>query len=609
MRRNFEVARGAQVSVVSGAFRTMTNTTQFNPLHDFSARQGVPHATDSKQFYNMIVNPGPLRILYSPDYLDWYYKAYNNRVKFERDREAQEQKHNGATVDGAQSRSPGLSNKSLRPASSLRRVAGEARKAKAQREITNAAVQHGLFDAFERQPQFPNIHIDKCSDEHILSIFNEMILPSAFSSEELWEKALMYRALLVVRKTSYPESFNYMKTFANDVALSAPDSHEDVRSVLPGKNAADYFEFLVRKYHIENANEAAVVLHCHRLTDANKLLFSNPPPSSDAEEVKLPQSESYPSLSALSDESNMSLLRCLIFGEFNFMVSADPFAKYPGAASTVLRPKSESTLSVRANPNATISAAVANRRGSLTAALTNNISSNLDARGQDVLRSQQNHAMADNFFNRELSRRLEAEPGLYATDRTQYNPRATRAEERDYTSRQLLEALKAYDAADTSFVHRESNDTYAASRDNGATPGLMGNVSVLPTVAHFTNLLLSDIHISFCVAALPLEKSNRIRQHVVDTAEVLYTIAREYTVETQRQLLTQKMKVVASLLDFEVTSSLSSLASDAICGPTARQLGSYIPFATRKLDEMGRTTTARVDDYNRWMRPLTKASL
>lgn len=617
MRRQGE--RVLQVASLS-SIRSITSATQFNPIHDFGARKGIPHATDIEQFKALVSNPGPLRITFSHDYLDWYNKAYNNRARFEKEKEVRYQKFSGNTVAAAQSASAGLSNKSIRPKTSLRRGSGENQMAKAQATITEAAVQHGLYDVYERQPQFPNIHIDKCDDDHIRAIFHQMILPSAITSDEIWEKALMYRALLVERHNAYPSTFDYIKEHAKDIAFvpnasaskeggefsSAPSSQP---SNIPKENDLKYFTNLVKKYNVQNANEAAVVLQCHRHPEADRLLFSNPPPVQEAEEAKVARPESYPPLAALTDDANISLLRCLIFGDFNCMVSTDPFVKFPEAASYVLRPKSENTLLVKANQNTSIATYVTGRRGSLLAPFTMNTDTTLDSRGRDVIRAQQNHANADVFFNKELAKRLEAEPSLYAADRNQYNPRAIRPEVRDFNSRRLLRAIRAYDSAESTLVHRDSNDGYEAERNSGRVPGLMGNIGTLPTIAHFANLILSDKHISFCITGLPLEKADAIRQCVVDTAEVMYAIAREYHLETQRLVLAQKLKVVASLLDFEIASALRELAEDPICGAMARNLGSYTPMASRKLNEMGHTTTARADDFARWMRPVDRSSL
>src|SRR5690242_7341510 len=69
--------------------RAVTSYGQYNPVHQFNfdpvtgqpANLGV--AKDQAEFKRMITNPGPLRVEYSDDYLDWYYRAYTERVRFQ----------------------------------------------------------------------------------------------------------------------------------------------------------------------------------------------------------------------------------------------------------------------------------------------------------------------------------------------------------------------------------------------------------------------------------------------------------------------------------------------------------------------------------------------
>ena len=138
--------------------RASTRYGQFNPIHvfNFDSKTGEPvnlsTANDVSEFKKMVTNPGPLRICYSNDYLQWYFKAYQERVDFHRKRFGADLSHNSSQ---------------LKPQHSIQRKNAEAQMRSAQEIIDDAMVEQGLMDCIERQSHFPQIHIDRASDLHV----------------------------------------------------------------------------------------------------------------------------------------------------------------------------------------------------------------------------------------------------------------------------------------------------------------------------------------------------------------------------------------------------------------------------------------------------------
>eukprot|EP00758_Cryptobia_borreli_P000477 Tbor_TRINITY_DN112_c0_g1::TRINITY_DN112_c0_g1_i1::g.12026::m.12026 len=621
--------------------RRITTSGQFNPIHDFSLKSNSSQEADKKdtsnqlaRFVKRITNPGPLRITYSSDYLDWYFRAYNAKLKYDREKAIVEAKQlsKGSGVDSVfGSAFLGLSEKCLRPKGSRVRHIGECTKRDSQQTIMACSIQHGMWDVLERQSQYPSIHIDNCTDEHIKMIYKELIEPYAVTALEIWEKALMYRALLAERRTSYPDSFAYIQDAVSSVtyASKADEDPQDRDSsgprykdadVYPTEEAGNYYKYLCKKYHIENGVEAAVVLRTHRHPDAGRLLYSNPAPKAEAEEFKAPCPTEFPPLSALLEEGNTNLLRCLIFAEFNTIVSCDPFTKYPESYNHIMKTRSgERSMLGSQVP----SEMLASTRGPYTAPFPKNVAAIIDGRGKDVHRMQQskNNIQDEHYFNRELPRLADQNPALYVGDSTVYNPRRIRAEFRDINSREMLGALKKYDAAEKELTHRHTQDSMDNKRHNRRSggqwyDGFHEQTHYTPSVVRFVSLLMRDKHLSFLANAATGDASDgsSIRVAVSDLAEVMYGLSREYHLEKERRLHYHKYQIAASILDDKVKEvvdkmlRLNSSTSDITVAGTMisstvwRSLGSYTPYASRALDEMGFLSEAKTNDYERWMK-------
>lgn len=391
----------SSISIFSVRF--ISSRGQFSPIHDFSYAldNGKVKARNEKEFSVMITNPGPIRICYSADYLDWLFRAYKSKMQTAERKNTVEKKFHGQVVSEHESSSfLDEERPFMRLPHSIRRTAAERLRREAQTAIDYSLLQQGLWDVFERQPQFPVIHLNLADRFHVVELFKEILLDKALEPHEIWDKALLYRALLAERRNSYPKSFSYIfealdgtvfasSSTANDsqVEDSNSSSTSEIFQKSPKESDYFYFLYLVRKYVVENAVEGHVLLRCHRNPNSEQLLFSVPPPKDDAEVkdtiknefkdsfacmskaiyssflphdyIADPGAESrkdiksaaknvdrivfsppsaYPPIQALwKCEANFPLLLLLVFGELNLMVSDNPFSKFPNAFGFLTR--------------------------------------------------------------------------------------------------------------------------------------------------------------------------------------------------------------------------------------------------------------------------------
>ncbi|CCW71443.1 unnamed protein product [Phytomonas sp. Hart1] len=390
--------RRVPVSAVFPYIRTITSRGQFNPIHDFSESLEEAHrARNVEEFTRMITNPGPMRVGYSSDYLDWLYRAYQSKLLHYDARKKEETRLNVGPRGGSPGSSTLASSGSQRycregeeeergedlahfsrPPHSLRRRVGEAKRREAQRELDAVAKAQGMLDLFERQPHFPTIHLSRASRFHLVELFKTILLDRAFDTMAVWDKALLYRAILQERRGGYPPSFDYIFDAVEKTVLAGSESTDTRAGNHPSSPPArtpteeDYFYFLylVKRYYVDNAVEGHVVLRCCREPNASELLFSNPPPKEDKEVRASIQSAflrnrkdgdaegaeqgheerlfsfcaptRYPPIEFLwKCEENLPLLTILVFGELNLMVSENPFVKYPNAHAFLTRPYAE----------------------------------------------------------------------------------------------------------------------------------------------------------------------------------------------------------------------------------------------------------------------------
>nr|CCC52774.1 conserved hypothetical protein [Trypanosoma vivax Y486] len=701
--------------------RPITSRGQFNPIHNFSyAMERGVRARDAKSFEKLLSNPGPLRLDYTPDYLDWLYRCYRAKCTFTDARAVAEKKFNGNILSGGYSgasrtalaaqtgedgagdtrgRLPGAPPPGmfLRPSHSFRRITGEMKRKHAQDILDEVAKAQGMLDLFERQPHFPAIHIDRCSRFHLVELFKEMVLERALDSAIIWEKALMYRAILSERKLSYPPSFQYIfgavedTVFAPAVPHPAADSTSGAMGAAAGvaphplsvkcptAEAYYYFLYLVKRYYVDNAVEAHVVLRCHQAPNVGELLFSNPPPKDETEVLRAIEviraadlrrkaeaesgaspSSSSPSPAAGSEsgagkapgetkpkpprrplapreyppidmlwrcEENVPLLKVLLFGEFNLLVSENPFVKFPNAHAYITRPYSSESTQVFAE-GVSLASVMAERRGHLLPSIPRNTAGLIDMRAQELRRLQHKHHREDIVSFQTLLRGTHAEdnPFTYSSyaDWSYFNPRAVRAEERDRLTLKGLRALKLYDSA-TQDIYCSGYDSVMLCHTQRVSEGTSTMPSYLPTLPHFVAIVKKDPHISF-LSHVGLDdrgssteaaaKHRELERRIYYLSRALYHMALEYHKEAVRRVNRQKVNVAAALLDSFVEEEWAAmLRAAAVQGAPedgkvqmARRLGQYLPFARRPLEDSGFPTDARADDYARWMQAPTVMS-
>ena len=608
-------------------FRRVTTKGQFNPIHRFffpsvlntpeenhlaKLQQRGPQ--DEKAFRRMVTNPGPLTIHFSADYLDWYFKAYRDKKKYHTERmKIEDQKTEVETYQLTRADAP--APQILRPLTSRMRQAGEAMRRSAQQVIDDSSIQHGFLDCFERQPQFPQIHINKCTDLHIAELVKRFLVEPALTAESVWEKALMYRAMLLEKRNSYPSTFAYVIEHADAVVLAeenpnTPHADDGSPSSLthPTKAAYEYFARLVRRFHVDNAVDAHVVLNCHALPEAEHLLACQPPPKPDPPGTSVPSRPTkFPPIDSLwTVKDNLHLARCAVFAELNGVVSTDPFAKYPEARACLTRPTVEMTSQMRGAVGA--AHLIAAKRGRLLPDLTQNQQSALDARGREVGRMQATHARSDSSFARELPRLADEHPELYQADSAAYNPWAVRAEIRDFYSRQMLAGLDKYEKAQ-SFIFREPLDNLEETRRVGDITSKMPETR--PTIPHFLRVLQDDIHVSFAMTMGPPHLVDQMRSAMNAAAMQMLKMSLEYHIPLNRRIHHEKLVIALDVFDRKVSAILIQLKET---GPSwmAKQvesLGKVLPFASRPLDNLGFPSMGRMDDYQRWMaKPVIASS-
>lgn len=661
-----------QRGVLAESLRGITSRGQFNPIHDFSYLLELNvKAKDKKQFENMISNPGPLRVRYSADYLDWLYRAYCAKVKNADVRHKTETMFEGRLLSSSDAgHAVGLTGSGMqymRPAHSIRRRGAERLRRNAQKSITQAMIGQGMLDLFERQSQFPVIHINKADRFHVVALFKEIILDKALEPHEIWDKALLYRAILAERRSSYPESFEYIFEAVDNTALSPSGpsegaGHQRFRPS-PTEDQYVYFLYLVKKYFILNSVEGHVVLRCHREQNSNFLLFSVPPPKSDEEIKKAlfqnstdalrsagteskaedaskrvsfqpPAPSTYPPIQALwRCEENFPLLLLLVFGELNLMVTDNPFKKFPNAHAFLTRPYSTSVDGMDNNNNNnnsnrvregaraadsrrdlgsdafSLANIIEDKRGSLLPSLPRSLATAIDGRARDLRRLRQRYHREDILAHQNMLKGPDPieKAGNYSafSDWAYFNPRAVRSEERDQLQQKALNALKDYDNARRE-IYRYGYDEAEEQREHRPVEGTHTLPSYIPSIPHFLSAVEKDSHISFLLhVVLPSSLQQRLEKLCLQLANTMHATALEYHKEDVRRINRQKIQVAAVLLDNFVSDQWKRVleGGDSDLASVARRLGAYQPFETRALDDTGFTTSARMDDFARWMAP------
>lgn len=504
--------------------RGASATSQYYPLHRFdlagdttsTADQSADQGRDLSfaEFKTMISNPGPLRVLYSEDYLDWYYRAYKEKISYDRQKKLAAAKGiNNTNISSSSNNNSLQAKKPLKPAESKERQLGEKVMRDAQRNIETASIRHGLLDLYERAPQFPQVHIDRAKDEHIPMLLDEFVLRGEVNAADVWRRALIARAMLLHNRRSYPATFEYIYKVIDECVFSKPlglgnkkntsnssssSASDDDGKSSDGKKAtaaappppppvevakelledsatqkyptlalARYYEYLVKKYNIQNSAEAHILLRCHLAPDAETLLFSNPPPEEEKDPSKigggpdweaalampLPPLDALISVGDAADSginNNLALARVLIFAELNCNATTnnDAFAKFPKAQSLVTRPTlSESR---EEHERTSLENKLRHRRHHILPNLIQFTLNTIDVRARDTNRlARQSEASDMNWAANSLAAQergtASAGEGLDGTvGGAAFNHRAIRAEVRDAANRRIIGGLKQY---------------------------------------------------------------------------------------------------------------------------------------------------------------------
>eukprot|EP00760_Papus_ankaliazontas_P007975 PhM_4_TR13627/c2_g1_i1/m.63871 len=123
--------------------RAITTPSQYRPLHTFKMDRRYVAKT-LEEFKTVITNPGAVKVNYSKDYLDWYWAAYQTKVR----------NHEAALKVAEQ---PPLLYEM--PRTSRRRKDEERVKKVAQATMDKCAHEHALMDLWERRPQYPAVDL------------------------------------------------------------------------------------------------------------------------------------------------------------------------------------------------------------------------------------------------------------------------------------------------------------------------------------------------------------------------------------------------------------------------------------------------------------------
>ena len=133
-----------------------------------------------------------------------------------------------------------------------------------------------------------------------------------------------------------------------------------------------------------------------------------------------------------------------------------------------------------------------------------------------------------------------------------------------------------------------------------------------PTLAHHFKAVRNDKHVSLalCFYAAGSPARIKLERACYDVAKQLFLTAVEYHKQQNRQLHKHKVRIASVILDEAVAAAEADVANQASDDIRAlwRGLGTYSPFSTRPLDEFGFPTSARFDDYSRWMQQPHKVT-
>ena len=544
----------------------------YSPLHHFSMESRYV-ARNFEEFKTIVSNPGPFSVKYSRDYLEWYWKAYQTKVKNHEKKSEFENKDCNEMLDSHTPR-----HLYTMPPTSARRKEHERAKAGAQLVIDRCARRHALLDVWERKPQYPHIDLfNSVTSWHIHELVRKF-LDLSVSVASFWIRIVMF-ATLIIHK--YPETFSKVAPQLKEVIEKVSwDRSSKAAGNSPTKRLHDMMNNLLRRYDIHNAVEASLVLSCLERDSLSALNVQTDSPKINLQEYHFVSLHTHvpQSTDALFKEENLALLRCYLYAEMNSWVPSPVFRAHPAAKEVVTLPSSD--LSRIPSPESVqffFAASVPQIR-------------RLETRLKEATM---------------IHRQIALQDDKYINPRTLYNPKTFRAEIRDEINIKMERALLKYEGASRSLKPRSPEEEAEELASQGST-------QVKPSLYFFARRLKAEPTVSL---ALSMDSGGEVRRRLFDAAKEMYLERLHYFDDRLRYLHNQQSKVALTLLDKAIEDTIRHheklFGSRLHLGAGAALFlnGSHVPLAERHFDEYGAHSRQTRENYaRRYISPMDRPS-
>eukprot|EP00759_Apiculatamorpha_spiralis_P018228 PhF_6_TR24748/c0_g1_i1/m.33923 len=522
-------------------------TNVYNPLHKFNLEPKFIAKTFD-EFKTIVTNPGPFRVHYSKDYLDWYWKAYQTKVKNHAKKSSQ---HTSLYA---------------MPLSSARRSVLEQTKTESQAVMDSCAMKHAMMDVWERQPQYPAVDVVSHVTPFHLHEMLKKFLDVSVSVPSMWLKVVFLSSLVAHRyKDTYKGRFPKLEEAVHGIKYAEGDASTH----LPSTRLHHICTALIKKYRVANAIEALVVLECLEKDTLDSLTVMD-------EAVQTPGDMKWSTIRGLlpSHEQdlfhaeNLPLIQCYIFTEMNAWVSTNPFRRHPGAKDVCTLPSTNLSSLPQITPQTfffPVSTPQVKR---------------LELRLKEA---------------QDMHRHMTAFDDDVIAKNTTYNPKTFRGEIREVVNTKMEKALAQYDVAAKALQPKSPLDEGRPQHD-------LRNVPIAkPTPYFFARKLKSDPVVLF---ALSMDTTGAVREKIFQAAKEMFLARRHLHDDKLRVLYQRQSLLTLSLLDKEISRILekdSGKFSSSVLSSAASSLShtSHIPFASRQLDEFGSPTLLTRDNYHR----------
>ena len=537
----------------------------FFPLHTFSMHPKYIARTFG-EFKKIVTNPGPFAVRFSNEYLDWYWAAYQNKVKNHERREKQlaEEEEITHLPSGVQvmKRHP-----YTMPATSARRRYFQRIKDTAQAEIDDYSCRHATMDLWERKQQYPHVDVlTNCSPFHLHELLRKF-LDFETDVRMFWLKIALYSALIIER---FPQK--YFKETPDLEGIISKVSWERTKdfSIKPSEKLHVVLLKVLRKYNAQNSVECALILRCIENSAVETLTPFDSSVKLNTAEVSLssllryvPEDES-----TLFEAENLPIIQLYLYAEMNAWAPTNVFKQHPMTKEIATLPQSD--LSKIASPEALkffFATSVPQIR-------------RLESRLREI---------------QIMHRSITAQDDRYINAKTLYNPKTFRAEIRDALTIQMERALKRFENA-TLNLKPKSPEEEAEELSS------KGGVQIKPSVYFFVRRLKSELSVSL---ALSLDTTGTVRKYIFDAAKEMYYERLHYFDDKLRYLHHQQSKIALTMLDQSIQKAIDEhqelFAKRSAKGFTSfLQISSqHVPLAERQLDEYGAMTKHTRENYQR----------